>query len=148
MLAQRIRSKTTPRIDILVYITPYPILHERQFNSCTDRSPVALHPFQVQRYPIISILAGIYIKQALISVSGIGATHLYKDILIPVIVDVGHSDAMPLLEITGARSQRYIFELFSAGIREELVGDHRLLYRIARAKIHVRISVVVDVAKI
>jgi hypothetical protein len=59
MLTQRIGAKAPARIDVLTDVTPYPILKKRQFNSCTNRSPVAMHPFQVERYPMVAVLPRI-----------------------------------------------------------------------------------------
>jgi hypothetical protein len=89
MLTQRIGAKAPAGIDILENIPSHPVLQERQLNSCTDRSPVAMHPFQVERYPMVAILPRIEEQKALVGISRECAAHLDVNVFVPVIVEIG-----------------------------------------------------------
>jgi len=61
------------------------------------RGPVALHPLQVKRDPVIFILPRIDEKKVLIGISKIRATHIDIDIFVAVIVNISKSNPMTLL---------------------------------------------------
>jgi hypothetical protein len=97
MLPERIGAKTATRTHILVHRPQQPAVMDDKPYPRAYRGPVALHPLQVERDPVIFILPGVDEKKVLIGISNIRAAHIDIDIFVAVIVNIRKSNPMPLL---------------------------------------------------
>src|SRR5882672_10532906 len=79
------------------------------FDPRTDRGTVGFDPFQLERNPMVAI-AGIQKQSAPGAVASVGAAQDDKHVLIAIIVEIGKSHGVSLLQVPEAAGGRYILE--------------------------------------
>ena len=71
-------------------------------DSGADRGPIALHPDQLQRNPIVS-MPRVFKQPHRMAVGGGGAADLGDDVFVAIVVEIGEGNAMALVQFASAR---------------------------------------------
>src|SRR5437016_5689346 len=69
---------------------------DRDFDARADAATIRLHSHQLQFEPMVSV-SGIEVKHVRIDIARYRATHVFMDVLIAVVVEVGEGNAVPFL---------------------------------------------------
>src|SRR5205823_4890136 len=95
---------------------------DRDHDSCTDSCSVGFSAFQFELYPMIGI-AGVKEQNAPVVVARIRSADHCIDILSAVIVEVGKTNTMPLLQMTRPRSGSHVLEVLACCVAKHSIGD-------------------------
>src|SRR5580658_256016 len=126
---------------------PHSFVFHRHLDARADSGPVRLDAHQAHDDPVVRI-AGIFKKAKGMTVAGHGAADGSENVQVAVVVQVGHGHAMPFMQLAGARRSRDIDEGPSFLVPQQDVGDQRAVRGAPRSQIDVRISIVVQIAKV
>ena len=145
-LLERVGPPTTARGDV-------PVDRQRvvagrdDLDPGADGRPVGLLADELHRQPVVP-LAGVLEEDVVVLVAVDGPAHLDEEIDVAVAVPVGTGDAMPFLEVAGARGRGDLGEPLAADVLEHPVGDQRAQVGVAGAQVEVEEAVVVEVAEV
>src|ERR1035441_7458579 len=82
------------------------------------------------------------------AISLVRPAQFLEDILVAVVLDIGKSDSVPLLQIAESARRRHILEVSALVVAEHALGQERLIKAAARAQVHIQPAVVVQIAKV
>src|SRR5262245_17041117 len=142
---ERARPEAAVLSDDLEHGASAAALHDLGPYARADGGACRAPALELQLEPVV-LRARVLEQRVAEGVAGEGPAHVGEHVLVAVLVEIRERDGVPLLQVAEAARGRDVGEAPPATVPVHHVRDEAVVERVARAEVHVRVAVVVEVA--